>query len=115
MTIEDYGKKVIISATYRRGREQRTVINKQGRETTSIWKVWKRRYFESNGIFLGFRWLKEGTREYELEYGYYFAVKGGFKVALVSPSPRLNPVYVPLDAIRMPGRKRLIDSKGRVL
>lgn len=66
-------------------------------------KFWERRKWKTQtGIFLGTRTLYDGTLSYE-EYDYstntIFEPTHHFQVALVCPCSRMNPVYVPLDAI----------------
>ena len=60
-------------------------------------KEWKRVKFERTCIFLGYRTLSNGTRHYDSYAGYDYTPTKHFKAALVSPSERENPVYVPLD------------------
>lgn len=68
--------------------------------TRKVLKVWERREKRVDGIFLGTRVLQNGERDYDNECGYTFSATERFKVALISPGPNLNPVYVPLDALQ---------------
>jgi hypothetical protein len=68
--------------------------------------VWVRSpYLCSNCIFLGYRTVRNGTVDRD-EESTYFTAKEFIKVALVSPSLLLNPVYVPLDKIKLNRKSR---------
>ena len=100
-----YGKKVKFSKRYVRKTEKRiTPYNKFFKESVNAtWKIWTRIPYNGFGIFLGTRFLQEGTREFDGEYGWVFNPIGRFKVALVSPGYGVNPVYIPLDSIELEG------------
>lgn len=56
---------------------------------------------ERRGIFLGYRTLSNGYREYDSEeVGYVYYPREYIKAALVAFSVRMNPIYVPADCIR---------------
>lgn len=62
-------------------------------------REWRRVVCEiKGGLFLGFRWISNGSVWIDNE-GFDYNRKETIKAALVSPSERKNPVYVPLDAI----------------
>ncbi len=80
------------------------VINadKEGQQYQSdYWKLWSQRPLDGSGIFLGFRTLQDGIRRVDNYSGYYFIPKAYFKAALVSPGPNTNPLYIPLDHLRI--------------
>jgi len=64
------------------------------------WKIWKPVEYCSEGIFLGYRTVQDGTTDWEDEVGMIFMKKSCYKVALVSPSAKENPIYVPLENMR---------------
>lgn len=102
ITNDQYGQMVAFSEIYVKARESRIIRDRLDREFTFKWRIWRRKPYKAIGLFLGTRILQEGSREFENEYGYYFNAIGRFKVALVSPGYGVNPVYVPLDSIRLP-------------
>lgn len=65
----------------------------------TILKFWVTKLFPNGkpreGVFLGVRWLQNGMREFDLEYGYTFVPEKYVKAALVCFHKRENPVYVP--------------------
>ena len=83
-----YGNRVNVSARYQR---------KFKSDHYKYWESVPANY--ENAIFLGYRFLKNGTAQYEEYSGYLFREKETFKAALINPGPNLNNVYVPLDAI----------------
>jgi len=88
----EFGDKIII--TERFVRRQRVL------KKFSMWRYWEPVPFCVTGcIFLGSRFLQNGIRELDNEYGYTFDAHERFKVALVSPGKGLNPVYVPIGSI----------------
>lgn len=96
-----FGKRVSFTHKYVRVRVTRKDKMPSGREcNNSNWKVWNIVPYEvSEGIFLGFRTLKNGTREWDSQYGWSFEPKESFRAALVAPSAKLNPVFVPMDCL----------------
>lgn len=78
------------------------------RNTRRRWKYWDEvQGSVKEGIFLGYRTLHNGTSEWESEVGYIFDSHESFKAALVCPSDKKNPVYVPLHAIeKLPTAKQ---------
>ena len=88
-----------VNCTHRFVRKERRVENKNGYGSTS-WKIWgKKSYSVSSGIFLGYRTLKDGTRNFKYDAGWIFTPKKYFKAALICPTDKINPVFVPLDCI----------------
>jgi hypothetical protein len=95
-----FGDRVNISEKYKRVWGQRQCTY-GGTPHNAYTKEWKRVPFVvDGGIFLGFRTLSDGWNDYEYEVGYVFSAIESFKAALVCPSDRMNPVYVPLDKIK---------------
>ena len=87
-----YGDVITVKGKYRR-------VNKriqQGLDLSKMGKVWEFVSGEITGIYLGERTLANGWNDYDPEYGYLFNPTEHFKVLLVSPSARLNPVYAPI-------------------
>ena len=77
----------------------RNLIDK-GDGYQSIWKVWEEYPdYHFDAIFLGYRMLQNGFRDYDSEYGYTFITREYVKAALACPGERLNPIYVPLNRI----------------
>jgi len=64
------------------------------------WKLLKRTPKTIKGIYLGTRSLHNGWSEFIEDEGQIFIGVEHFTAALVSPGPNLNPVYVPLDAVK---------------
>lgn len=62
-------------------------------------KSWERSKKGGSGLFIGTRTLQNGDC-YWTGDDYVFTPEEFFEAALVVPGPRLNPVYVPLDAIQ---------------
>ena len=93
-----FGDMVSITHKYRRKTEYRK--NSKNALMNITWKMWTRELYEhSDCIFLGYRHIADGIREYEYEAGYYFYPKEYFKVALVCINDKTNPVYVPLNCV----------------
>lgn len=64
-------------------------------------KEWIKREFTGYGIFLGERTIANGTAEFDSEYGWLFSAKEYIKVALISPGPRKNVFYSPIDSLEL--------------
>jgi hypothetical protein len=108
-----FGDMVSITHKYKRKTEYRK--NSKNGLMNITWKMWIREpYKRSNCIFLGYRNIADGIREYEYEVGYYFYPREYFKVALVCPNDKTNPVYVPLDSILFNNKARLVLSAKEV-
>lgn len=79
----EHGDKVIITAKYKRNYTYNSA-------------TWVPHGIKNTlGIFLGYRTLKNGVL-YD-DYGTQFEPKEYVKAGLVSISPHMNPIYVPLD------------------
>lgn len=91
-------------------------------------KYWNPVESKFTGIFLGLRTLYDGQVHFgDYEESVTFTRKRSFVAALVSPGERLNPVYVPLEAIEawnqrarqespwIPVSERLPDVGQRVI
>ena len=83
--IPEYGSIITATKKLQRGYEQ------------PDYNIWKEVDCVIRGVFLGFRTLSNGTAIYNREEGVVYTPKEYFKCALVSPGPRQNPVYVPLN------------------
>lgn len=94
-----YGQRVKITHKLKRRIKTIKTKNSYGTVFDRDYKYWSPAEFDSAGIFLGYRTLSNGLRDYDLECGHTFKGDDFFKAALVSPGPNLNPIYVPLDAI----------------
>lgn len=82
----EFGDKIIVNRFYRRSFDN-------GK------RIWANcPYPVHNGIFLGYRTIQEGWREWEYS-NWIFIPTDYLRVALVSPGPTLNPIYVPIDSI----------------
>jgi hypothetical protein len=91
-----YGDKVVFSRYYMRS-------SKEMKDSTGHWrrlKYWAERLCEMEGIFLGTRTLRDGWRDYYPDEGCTFSPTRHYRVALISPGPNENPLYVPLTAIK---------------
>ena len=64
-------------------------------------RYWDVEPCNAKGLFLGYRWLSDGTME-RFDYESIYSRTHTYKVALVSINARTNPVYVPLSAIAPP-------------
>lgn len=94
----EHGQRVCYTQKYVRLTERK--LHESGR-FTEVHKTWKPVPEGGTGIFLGMRTLSNGTRDWESdEVGYIFNPKEHFKVALISPSPDRNPIYVPLEDVK---------------
>jgi len=95
-----FGQKVTIKEKYDRKYRKKAPHVKFYSSLTSDWRVWETEvYIQTNCIFLGYRYLKNGIVVFDPEEGPSFNKKEQIKVALVCPGKHLNPIYVPLDAI----------------
>lgn len=75
-------------------RYRRCTLHKPG----EVRKVWKPFVKYGEGIYLGTRTLQNGDLVWlGDEEGYHLNPTERIRVAYVSPGPRANPVYVPLD------------------
>jgi hypothetical protein len=97
----EHGGTVGFSSTLERKTESRP--DATGRYPRT-WKVWTAKAHEPRtGIFLGWRTLRDGTRDWE-EGGPYFEAKGApLAAALVSYSTTRKPVYVLAEALEAQG------------
>ena len=96
-----FGQRVSFTHKLKRIITSRRLTTHSGIEyTLHNWKVWEQEPYDCRGaIFLGIRTLKNGTREFDNEYGWSFNPKEYFKAALICPTDKINPVFVPLDCI----------------
>lgn len=62
--------------------------------STKYWRAWEK---ETKAIFLGFRTLSNGKRDYHHEEGYSFQPEQHFKAALVCEGANKNPYYTLVD------------------
>lgn len=93
-----FGDMVSITHKYERKLEYRK--NSKNGLMNITWKMWvKEPYEKYNCIFLGYRTLANGIREYEYEVGYSLYPKEFIKAALICVNEKLNPIYVPLNCI----------------
>ncbi len=101
LVMPQFGAKVKVTAKLRRRIKTEYIENKHGAiKRRKVVKYWHEADFNCEGVYLGTRTLQDGERCYDSEYGgYYFAAEKYHKVALVSPGPNINPVYVPLHGI----------------
>jgi hypothetical protein len=71
----------------------------RSRET---WKLWVPVDYPTRmGVYLGLRSIQDGVRHYDEDVGYYFETRERQTVALVCPGPGKNPIYVPLECMRV--------------
>lgn len=94
----EFGEYIQVTERYkRRERERKQEIPRLEGEYYCTWKVWEKvPYAGGKCLFLGFRTLSNGIRDFDSDYGHTFIPKEYFKVALVCPGPKYNPVYVPI-------------------
>jgi len=94
-----FGKRITVTAEFRRHwkRKPRNKVSSIG----TSYKFWsKLNYMQSRtGIFLGYRFIRDGFIERTHDEGDSFIMDKQHKVALVCLSERENPIYVPLDSI----------------
>ena len=98
-----HGARVRFDVTLFRATFHRPETTKTGQQYTARWRVWTSlRCRERTGLLIGYRTLRDGTTDWVgEEAGYVFTPRDTpLRVALVSPSLRHKPVYVPLDALR---------------
>lgn len=89
------GDTITITQVYKRRTHYRQ--NDRRPDTTlKVWETWPIK--ERQAIFLGWRTLVDGVREWEDEVGGIFIPERHFRAALVCFSTRENPVYVPIEA-----------------
>ena len=62
-------------------------------------KVWMSEPFSCEGVFLGYRTLSNGVRDYDNQDGWTYTAKEHIRVAYVCFSDKANPIYVLLDDI----------------
>jgi hypothetical protein len=86
-----YGQKVVATGIMRRTYQS---PNKK------IWVNNASDDYKFTGLLLGYRTLSNGDMEWFSDEGNRYTPREHFKVALVSPNERENPVYVPLDKIK---------------
>jgi hypothetical protein len=92
------GDVVTITRVYRRREHSRWNEKARCHETVKAWEPWQVK--ERRAIFLGWRTLSNGIREWEPEAGAIFTPESYIKAALVCFSTKENPVYVPVDGCR---------------
>lgn len=69
-------------------------------DTFTSSKIWVDVEHVAKGcIFLGYRTVSNGRREWLDECGYTYSPTGHFRVAVVCPGEHRNQLYVPVDAI----------------
>ncbi|MFA5380260.1 MAG: hypothetical protein WC455_31145 [Dehalococcoidia bacterium] len=95
-----FGSSVEASALYKRIHR---VTEKQGSGylIKTSRKIWERKPAKISGIYIGYRTLCDGKREWEDEAGYIFFPELYFPAALIAEGPRKRPVLVPVDSIRV--------------
>ena len=96
MVMPEFGDKVAFDHYYYRCTEQK----KDGAGYFRTHKIWTERLCNYTGIFLGTRTLQDGWRDYDSDAGCTFSPTRHYRVALISPGPKENPLYVPLTAIK---------------
>jgi len=95
----EFGQKIKIKEKYVRKHNKKAPSHIKYASNKSDWRIWENKeYIRNNCIFLGYRYLKNGTVHWD-EDGLYFNSKEQIKAALVCPGKYLNPIYVPLNAI----------------
>jgi hypothetical protein len=96
-----YGDRVSISKKLRRVQRSEMRLNEFTVKSQEVsLKIWITHDFcRTNCIFLGERTLSNGSRGYDMDYGYIYYPVDYFKAALVSPGPNESPVYVPFEFI----------------
>jgi hypothetical protein len=99
MILLNYGKEYYYSRQYIKKHKNITIPKTEHNiEFTKLFTYWDLKLIEINkGIFLGYRYIKEGYIEYDPENGNYFYCTKSTKVALISPDSKRNPIYVPID------------------
>ena len=91
-----YGDRVTFDHYYYRTSKQ----TKRGKDNYyGTLKCWEVGLCDMQGIFLGTRTLQDGWLDWPCDEGCTFVPTRRYKVALVSPGPNKNPLYVPLTAI----------------
>lgn len=94
-----FGDNVTVTQVYRRREQTRWNERYSWYDTLKVWELSAIK--PRAAIFLGWRTLSNGVREWEPDVGaVYTPDKDGYiKAALVCFSSRENPVYVPVDGI----------------
>ncbi len=64
-------------------------------------KYWRKKPLETTGVIIGFRTLTNGENHSDYCGETYYCAKEHFKVALVVFNQFKNPVYVPLNSIKV--------------
>ncbi len=96
-----YGKSYSVTERYLRVYTTKEVTT-YGSQFSRDYKVWvKKPYAGLRCIFLGTRCLKNGFIEYDQEEGFRFSPREHFMAALLSPGENLNPIYAPLDCLKI--------------
>jgi len=94
-----FGKRVVVSCEYQRSwsMKPKSPLIKRSNE----YKSWIKQemIIPRKGIFLGYRFIRDGFIERSYDEGSYFVMDKQHKVALVCLSERENPIYVPLTCI----------------
>ncbi len=102
MRVLNYGKEYWYSQKYIK--KYRNIIIPESEHNIEYKKLFAYWIPESikinNGIFLGYRYIKEGYIEYGGGVGNYFYCTKSTKVALISPDSKRNPIYVPIDNLK---------------
>lgn len=82
-----------------------TAILERGTQHAEAWHLPSKRLWvrveggQRAGVFVGWRTLSNGERDYEEESGYWYAGTEFFPAALVAYHPRRALVLVPFDAL----------------
>jgi hypothetical protein len=101
MSLLNYGKEYYYSQRYIKRYKNITIPKTEHNiEYTKLFTYWSLKLIEINkGIFLGYRYIKDGYIEYGI-VGNYFNHTKITKVALISPDSKRNPIYVPIDNLK---------------
>lgn len=74
------------------------------REGRKEWEPYESGHQTIEGIFIGWRTYSNGKSEYEDSCGYIFTPDKYFKVALIVPHIRANPIPVMFDTLKPSGK-----------
>ena len=96
-----HGQKVKFTHRLKRTTQTRQTEVTSGRTYNTLWKVWAEIPYQGDGLFLGMRTLRNGTRYWLDEAGYVFEPKEYIQTALISQDSTSNPFYVPLDCLEV--------------
>jgi hypothetical protein len=93
-----FGETVIVCETLQRVSRREDRVGKHGRPWRPRVKRWLRVPTSFRGIYIGYRYLSDGTTEFIDEAGWAYTPEDRYKAYLVVKDEKSKPVFCPVDS-----------------